>query len=346
MVLFKQENMLKKKRTAYSLLELSIVIVIISILITGAMTTAVGNISNAKSKVTKDKLQAIYKALGNFVATNGRLPCPASIILLKSDVNYGTSAATPGDCSASVAYPPPPSGVSQSSVYSNLVFGMVPAVTLGLSKDMAEDGFEDKIAYVVSKNFTASANLSASPNFTQTNFSINTVTNSNNNIFVIENSGSSTIHPATNGVFVLISYGPNKKGAYGINSTTRNAASSDAYEIENGIEDMAAGGSGIEKDFYSVARNSDTFDDIILYSNPGQMVAEFDLYRLLPCNNNLDANYNTNVTPTAANDLAWNAWFGQVVYGKPCTGSDFDKNYVKKCGAAGTWIVMNTCTLP
>jgi len=52
----------EKKRSAYSLLELSIVIVIISILITGAMTTAVGSISNAKVKITKDRLQIIYKA--------------------------------------------------------------------------------------------------------------------------------------------------------------------------------------------------------------------------------------------------------------------------------------------
>ncbi len=336
MVLFKRKNMLKKKPTAYSLLELSIVIVIISILITGAMTTAVGSIAIAKVKVTKDRENLIYNALGTFIATNGRLPCPANILLTKSDANYGVSVGAAGICSGSGTY--------ASTANSNLVYGMVPVASLGLSKDNGEDGFEDKIAYVVDKNFTATANLSASPNFAQANFSIYATNNTGNNITIYEKSGGSTINTLSNGVFALISYGANKKSAFGINSTTQNTASSDVDEVSNGIRIGST--PNFDKDFISISENSDTFDDIILYSSPGQMVAEFDLYRLLPCNNNLDANYNTNATRNAANDLLWNAWFGQTVYGKACTGSDFDKNYIKKCGAAGAWIVMNTCTLP
>lgn len=336
MVLFKRGNMLKKKRTAYSLLELSIVIVIISILITGAMTTAVGSIAIAKVKVTKDRENLIYNALGTFIATNGRLPCPANILLTKSDANYGVSVGDAGTCSGS--------GIYASTASSNLVYGMVPVTSLGLSKDNGEDGFEDKIAYVVDKNFTATANLSASPNFTQANFSIYATNNTGNNITIYEKSGGSTITTLSSGVFALISYGANKNSAFGINSTTQNTASTDADEASNGIKIGSA--PNFDQYFTSIAENSDTFDDIILYSSPGQMVAAFDLYRLLPCNNNLDANYNTNTIPTAANDLAWNAWFGQTIYGDACTGSDFDKNYIKKCGAAGAWIVMNTCTLP
>lgn len=172
---------MSKKKKAYSLLELSIVIVIISILISGVMTTAVGNINYAKTKVTKDRIQVLYKALGNFVATNGRLPCPAGLTVLKTNATYGTSIGAAGTCSGS--------GVYTSTANTNLVYGMVPVATLGLSKEMGEDGFEDKISYVVDKNFTAAANLNSAPNFTQVNFSIYTVANVGNNITVYEKNG-------------------------------------------------------------------------------------------------------------------------------------------------------------
>ncbi|MBU6140913.1 MAG: prepilin-type N-terminal cleavage/methylation domain-containing protein [Proteobacteria bacterium] len=321
--------MLKKKRTAYSLLELSIVITIISILISGAMTAAVGNIASAKTKVTKDRMKVIYNALGAFIATNGRLPCPANITLTKSNASYGLSAGNPGVCSGA----------------SSLVYGMVPAASLGLSKDIAEDGFESKIVYVVDKDFTASADFTQSPDFSQTNFSTKTgrgASGSDSNITVYEKRGGATITTHSDAVFILISYGANRKGAYGINSATANAGPNpnnpeEADESENSLTNF-------DQNFISVSDNSDSFDDIITtYSNAKQMVATFDLYRLLPCNNSLDANYNTNAVPDTTNDTAWNAWFGQIVYGKACLGTDFDKNYTKKCGPNGRWILINNC---
>lgn len=74
-----QQVLQKNNKTAYSLLELSIVILIISILISGVLTMSVGTTNNAKNKATNDKILEIYKALGNFLLTNKRLPCPASL---------------------------------------------------------------------------------------------------------------------------------------------------------------------------------------------------------------------------------------------------------------------------
>lgn len=347
----------KKNRKAYSLLELSLVITIISILISGAMTTAVGNINNARVKVTKDKMKVLQDALGNYLSNNGSLPCPADITALKSSSTYATSVGTTPSTCASATY-----------TNSNLVYGMVPAVTLGLSKDFAEDGFEDKIAYVVDKNFTqAVTSFSSSPDFTVTttrsylNFSIYAYNNTSNNITVREKTGSSNETVTTNAVFILISYGANKYGAYGANATAPNTLSTDADEMENDL----GGTPNFDNTFVSVSANSDTFDDIItVYLNPQQLVSMFNLYRLIPCNNNLDTKYNTNTTtttsngtistipnPTTSNDVSYNAWFGQTVYGKACSdtsiscvsSTDTDKNYTKKCGPYGNWIVINDC---
>ena len=80
----KKQVIKKNNKTAYSLLELSIVILIIAILISGAMTMSVGTLNNAKNKATQDKIAEIYKSLGNFLLANKRLPCPASLKKLKN----------------------------------------------------------------------------------------------------------------------------------------------------------------------------------------------------------------------------------------------------------------------
>src|SRR3989338_7419279 len=106
-------------KKAYSLIELSIVILIISILITGALTVSVGSVNNAKIKNTNDRLQQVYKALGNFLVANKRMPCPASLKKIKTtDSDYGAEVGSQGACSGS--------GVYQSTTSANLVYGMVP----------------------------------------------------------------------------------------------------------------------------------------------------------------------------------------------------------------------------
>jgi len=323
-------------KSAYSLLELSIVIVIISVLITAALTTSISTIASARNKVTKDRLREIYNAIGNYVSANGKLPCPAAITLLKGDSNYGTSVGSSGSCSGT--------GVYQSASNTNLFYGMVPAVSLGLSKDMAEDGFEDKIAYVVDKNFTSAANLVNFPNFDQTNFSITSAYNiANNNVIITatEKQGGAAQTVESYAFFVLISYGANKNGAFGINSTTRNARSTDinSDELSNDIDNS----NNFDNAFITSSGNSDSFDDIILFSSPRSLIADFNLYRFLPCNNNADGNY--------VNSIASNAWFGQIVYGNACTSgstsTDPDKKWAKKCGPNGTWIqILNCSNLP
>ena len=128
-------------KKAFSLIELSIVIIIISILISGILSSSITSINNAKIRNTRDRMAQIYQALGQYLVVNKRLPCPASIILLKSDADYGKEVGTDGSCSGT--------GIYQSSSNANLVYGMVPIRALGLVNEMGEDGFESKIAYII-----------------------------------------------------------------------------------------------------------------------------------------------------------------------------------------------------
>lgn len=165
----------------------------------------------------------------------------------------------------------------------------------------------------------------------------------------------------------MISHGPNKKGAFGVNSSLQNAVPSDTDEVSNYV---AVGATpNFDNSFVSLSENSDVFDDIVFYINPRMLVAQFNLYRLLPCNRIIYSatNYgtgpvvsplsltsatspNTMLDPNYPNtDIGGNAWFGQSIKGgvtNACPGSDFEKNHSKKCGPVGQWIVESSCALP
>ncbi len=331
----------KKTRKAYSLLELSIVITIISILITGAMSTATSTINSSKNKVTRQKLGIIYKAIGSFVSANGRLPCPANITLLKSNASYGQEVA---GCSSMISNA---NGIFVSAASSNLIYGMVPVAALGLSNNFGEDEFETKISYVVDKNFTVSANQNSAPDFSQSNFSTQALVNISNNITVTEKDGSNQFNPATNAFFVLISHGANKGGGYPANSSSQNAVPSDVDELSN-----VGGSSSFDNIFISVSTNSEKFDDMLVYSNPRVFVTEFNIFRLLPCNRmsayavppSIGSSPDTNYPD---NNSGGNAWFGQIIVGNGCSGAgDIDKFHSKKCGPFGQWIIQSSCSFP
>jgi len=73
----------------FSLLELSIVLVIIA-LISGFGISMSSNILTSADRVTtRERLLVIQQALEAYVAKNGYLPCPASRLLTPTDVDFG-----------------------------------------------------------------------------------------------------------------------------------------------------------------------------------------------------------------------------------------------------------------
>ena len=55
--------------TAFTMIELSVVILIIAILMFGTFSSS-GMVNSAKINVTKDRIDVVYKALGNFLLIN------------------------------------------------------------------------------------------------------------------------------------------------------------------------------------------------------------------------------------------------------------------------------------
>ena len=132
---------ISKPKSAYTLVELSIVILILAVLMTGGLTITIGSFNKAKKISTQNKINEIYKSLGKFLLENKRLPCPASLELTKSDNSYGVEYRNVSGCGTGVG-----SGVFKSTTNPNIFYGMIPAKTLNLPLSMSEDDFGSKIS--------------------------------------------------------------------------------------------------------------------------------------------------------------------------------------------------------
>lgn len=339
------KNILKKsQKTAFSLTELSIVIIIISVFIAGIISASVGASNNAKITVTKNRMNEIYKALGNYVAANGALPCPAPITDIKGSGNYGNNRTNGlGDCYdranntdiLSGVYTSPPS-------FGTLIYGAIPVQNLKLSSEMAEDAFGTKFSYVVDKRFTGFKGNGA-----------NAVSNfggapEGNVIKINEIYGGFTKTIVSDAIFTIVSHGANEKGGFNASSSVQNKRSSDSGESDNDlVSDDPTLMTYIDNKFVSLSDKSDVFDDIVFFKTRKNIMTDFNLLSLMPCKS-AGTNYNdvyvdNSTTPTPA---TWpETSYGQVaVSSLACdrNASNYNGTVVfptKKCGPFGVWQV-------
>ena len=255
--------------TAFTVIELSVVILIIAILMFGSFSST-GIVNNAKEKVTKDRIDVVYKALGNFLLINKRLPCPASILNPRRGANYGKEIRNPAGqgCAGTGIYAP----VSSSSF---LVFGMLPTFDLNLGDDFAEDAFGNKIGYFIDQRFTYDFISAPDPNLTLASFgtanykNIMWIKNKNNNGEILINGDA---------IVTLVSGGVNGFGAFK-NTGIQNTHSSLIEEKENELVVEE----GFNKVFFNDYNDSESFDDIVFFKTRNDFVNDFNAMFLIPC---------------------------------------------------------------
>ncbi len=300
--------MQKKKKTAFSLVELSIVILIVSILVTGSLGISKTAIGNSKAKITKERMDTIYKALTSFVATNRRLPCPALLTVAKGTSTYGNETGTgTGTCT----------GLTPNV---NTVYGMIPIKALGLEPNMGEDGFGTKFSYVVDQRFTKQSASTASVD----GFEIVKAVKAEDGVAIsptlirVQGPSGTDILPDLNALFVLISHGANKNSGWNATGTAQNPAGAIADETSN---------SAASFDSTFIAYSTDAnFDDILLFKNKPQLVRDVGL-EFMMCN------------AAEAKTSTYN-WTTNGNYG--CSVCSNTPNFLKKCGKYGVWSAVSS----
>ena len=320
-----KKNINSKYLTAFSLIEMSVVLIVISILFVGTFSSS-SVVNSVRTSVSKDKLEVIYSLLGKFLKNNKRLPCPASLAITVSNANFGKEVRNPLDnkCSGSGIY------ASNNSGFSNIIVGAIPVKDLGINNDFAYDAFGNLVLYFIDQRFTYNyiSNISNDLNLSIPSFG----TASFKDIMVIKNrnlKGEVLINSDV--MMVLVSHGANGYGS--INATgIQNPRSSILEELDNDISNLNSldGTASFNRTFYSSHENSDIFDDIILFKTRNDFVENFEMMSIIPCKGNdlIDDAFTKS-----------SVYYGQVIEASTqCQVNAEGVKRTKKCDVFGRWI--------
>jgi len=125
----------RRKSRGFSLLEIAIVLAILGFVLTIGLQATGAYLSQERRKVSLARVAGLDVALANYVAVQGRLPCPADGALPPGDANLGLERrAADGTCLV----------VAGTPIMNR---GVVPWVALGLTETEALDGWNTRISY-------------------------------------------------------------------------------------------------------------------------------------------------------------------------------------------------------
>jgi prepilin-type N-terminal cleavage/methylation domain-containing protein len=322
------KNLSGKK--GYTLVELSIAILIISLLMAGVFSMLTGSINNSKATLTSQRISQIYKSMGTYLMVNKRLPCPASILTSKiEDVTYGQEIGAGTGCVGG--------GVYQSAASANLLFGGVPVVALNLSSEYAEDGYGNKLNYFIDRRFTKNFINPGS----DTGDSFGTSDSISNIIEIDEKQANGAFSILSNNViFTLLSTGANGLGGFDAESGTRNPLSTESEEaknqpitLNNAVSPPTA---HFDNQFIMNSFGSDSFDDILIYKTRIDFVNDFSASNLIYCSGS---------AITDADFPQKNLYYGQYLYASSaCVAPNQSLVKIIRCGFDGFWqYVLANC---
>tara|TARA_R110002096_G_scaffold53317_11_gene138653 strand:- start:2543 stop:3820 length:1278 start_codon:yes stop_codon:yes gene_type:complete len=233
--------------TGFTLIEIAVVLFILSLLLVGGLNIIATQRSNLGFKQTINRMDRLFEAMQLFLVRNDRLPCPAIPTLAKSDAQFGLESIDETPCEADQE-------IGSTGVY----WGTVPYRTLNLAAGEYADGWDNQIFYVVNGGAASDNSLNAGRW---------DVSNS------IQLRDRATAPPTpqvliSNGVFALISAGPNGSGAYSLNGVERPAPIATSLdELDNLDNDVQL----VSADYSENERRP--FDDIVRVYTEDQILA-------------------------------------------------------------------------
>ena len=292
------QNMQKKK--GFTLIELSIVLVIIGIMLYSGIAIGAIQIEAAKLKQTKDKLNKIEKAMQLYFEANNSLPCPAggNRAFNAGDFAMGEKANASSALSNTTC-PNVDTTTNDAAGGANIYIGVVPTRDLDLPDDFMMDGWGNRITYAVSKHCVdpdnwSDADLSATNKCTTGADDTNDGTDANGagdlsyepggNIIVCNNSAevcAGTAIRSKYAAYVILSHGKNGVGGWtdeGSRITT--ASDSSPFDLDNAnrVNADGTGGDNYNDKFrdamvadYEGASPTVYFDDVVLWKTAPQI---------------------------------------------------------------------------
>lgn len=243
-----------KPQRGFTLAEMAIVVLLISIAMTMGLKMVTANLDNAAYSETKSKQERIKIALIGFLRTNKRLPCPDNKTAVAADGLEPLPA--PPVCTAALA-----DG-----------YGIVPWQTLGIPRDTVQDGWGNYFTYRVANGTAGSKNWTSIT--ASTPFDINELTTSTDALTIQElnAAGTALVTTTTKAVVVILSHGKNGFGAKTVKVAARiPTAGSGIGELTNAT--VPPGSTFVLRPITEAAAAfNGSYDDLVAYMTPQDLL--------------------------------------------------------------------------
>jgi prepilin-type N-terminal cleavage/methylation domain-containing protein len=222
----------KHRQKGFTLIEISISIIVIGLMIAPLFRLYDTYLIEKRIRVTQMALQTVVSEMEAYRDIQGAYPCPAPMTAARTAATNGAAMNT-GDCSAAYfAAIPQVAGECldgiclKSSVRagaSDIIVGTVPFRNLQMTEEDVLDGYGNRLLYAVTQDLT----------------DITTFNSEEGGISVIDTAGNDLV-PDNDTMFLLLSYGSSKNGAYNKNGLQGLACPTTGPEVENCIDDFAS----------------------------------------------------------------------------------------------------------
>lgn len=249
----------RRRAHGYTLLEIAIVLLVVGLLTASALGAYNIYVQAQAQKETQMHATLSSNALITFLSQYGRYPCPARLDADRSDPDYGmetncadTSIAS-GACANGVCIETSERTITPASgapFNPRVRRGMLPFRQLNIPEDYAEDGYNARLEYAVTEQLAV----------------VTTFEKTHGGIAVIDGQSParSVVTPPATAHFMIISHGPDRRGAYTKYGRQTFACAGAGLDIENC--NTAADGRAIYRAAVaSTSGGAEHFDDIVRY---------------------------------------------------------------------------------
>lgn len=200
---------MKRLHAGFSLIELSVVVTIVAVVLVAGLDLVGGQDKLSKIEDSRERLTVVQEALTRYMQRNsGNLPCPAPLDAPISDTRFGV----PEDCTTSALATTGRKTLRLASADGPQVrSGAVPVQELGLASKYAFDSYGSRIVYVVTEDVVTGASIEPG-------------------IRVFNDAG---VELAERKPFLLMSHGPDAKGAFNYDGKQAKACGGGRKDAEN-----------------------------------------------------------------------------------------------------------------
>lgn len=216
-----------RRQNGFTIIEIAIVILIVSLIIAGFAKAFTIYITKEKHFQLKQTIEDIQATITEFVSENGYYPCPAPLNASPDTTSFGTAtdcsntSIAPGNCSGGICI--------TDDLGPRVRIGAIPFRQLDISAEKTIDPYKNRITYAVTEQLAISEAAYETANGLG---GLNVVDNSN--VTLLDTNNNGTLDADERAKFILFSHGKNGSGAYTYSGTPNDSAcTGSALDIEN-----------------------------------------------------------------------------------------------------------------